>query len=280
QLLRLGMRRGDIGRRVAGGRLHVMHHGVYAVGHKAVSAVGHLMAAVLAAGEDAVLSHRSAAGHWGIAPSARALIEVTVPRRVDRPRIQVHRHALPLDEVAVHEGIPLTSVHRTILDLAATSGRARLESAIHEADVRRLYDRLSLPDLLARHPRRPGAATLRAILADGVMAPTRNEFERRFAELLAAAGVPRPRFNAPVRLRGNWIEVDALWERERLIVELDGYAVHGTPRAFESDHARDRMLHADRWLIIRVTWRQLEREPAEVVADICRALAARAPGAG
>jgi len=125
------------------------------------------------------------------------------------------------DEVTVKDGIPVTIVSRTLFDLAAVLSSGQLERAVNEAEIRRLWDRLSLQDLLVRHPRRPGAAKIRTVLA----------------------GIERPQANVPLLVEGRWIEVDCVWRRQCLIVELDGRETHGTAHAFENDRARDRGAH-------------------------------------
>jgi len=180
---------------------------------------------------------------------------------------------LPDDERDEIDGIPVTSVFRTIFDLAAVGTRREVERAYHEAEVQRLTDRVSLPTLLERYPGHRGAATVRAILAAREPAGiTRSELEERFVALLDAHRLPRPRLNAHLSLRGRFFEVDCLWERERLIVELDGAAVHGTHRAFHRDRGRDRVLLAHGFRVSHVTWAQLADEPTEIVADLRRLL--------
>jgi very-short-patch-repair endonuclease len=236
------------------------------------------MATVLALGPRAVLSHRSAAGLWGVAPRSAHAIEATRPTNARRrPGLIAHRARVPADERTVVDGIPVTSVPRTFLDLAAVVTRRRLERALHEMEVQGLTNEPSIPDLLERYPRRRGTAILRAILGEGAAARgvTRNDFEERFAALVDAYGLPRPRFNADVAVAGRFFSADCLWAKERLIVELDGRAVHGTGRAFESDRERDRLLLVEGWRVMRVTWRQLEAQGASIAADVRRALAAR-----
>jgi hypothetical protein len=212
------------------------------------------MAAVLAAGESAALSHRPAGAHWGLLQTARAAIEVTVPRqRRRRPGIELHVAALPPDEVTVLDGIPITTVPRTIFDLAAVERPSRVESAFNEAEGRRLTDPLSLIDLLQRYPRARGSRTIRAILATEPEGITREELEHRFREFIDEYDLPRPKFNHHVRVGKHLIEADCVWLEQQLIVELDGYATHGTRRAFESDRARDRVLAVREWRVIRVT---------------------------
>ena len=164
----------------------------------------------------------------------------------------------------------MTSVPRTVFDLAGVLDRRRLERALHEVEVRGLTDGVSLPDLLDRHPRRPGSALLRAVLADLASGhgATVNDFEALFAQVVAANDLPVPRFNADLAVSGRLVRPDALWDRERVIVELDGRATHGTQLAFEADRERDRLLVADGWRVVRVTWRQLRQDPGRIASDL------------
>jgi very-short-patch-repair endonuclease len=180
-----------------------------------------------------------------------------------------------MDEV---DGIPVTGVFRTIMDLAAISSKREVERAFHETEVRQLTDRVSLPQLLIRHPGRRGAKTVREILAGGEPAGiTQNDFEELFVAFLDANDLPRPRFNATLPVRGRLLRPDCMWPEERLIAELDGWAVHGTESAFESDRERDRILLAEGWGSTRITWRQLRDEPGAIAADLRDLL--RGPGA-
>ncbi len=232
------------------------------------------MAAVLAAGDGAVLSHRSAARFWQLLSPAAEWIEVTRPEgRVRRDGIFCHRSDLSEDEWLVRDGIPTTSPFRTIFDLAAVVTMRELERAWHEAEVQGLRGRVSLPMLLERYPGRRGARNLRALLEPSEpVGWTRNDFEEAFLALVVACGLPRPRMNADLALRGRFYEIDALWERERLAVELDSRGVHETKKRFESDRQRDRILVAEGWKTMRVTWRQLQEEPEEIAADLRLAL--------
>lgn len=233
------------------------------------------MAAVLACGPGTVLSHRTAGQLWRLMPRSEAMPEVTRPRKFKgRPEIRCHHAVLAADEVDVVHGIPTTSVHRTLFDLATVLKTRQLERAMNEAEVRGLTDRLSIPELLERHPRARGAATLRELLA--AKAPggtTVNDFEEDFVAFLDARGIPRPAFNAPLALRGRFFEIDCLWRDRRLAIELDGRAAHGTAAAFESDRERDRILQAEGWRTARITWRQLRDEPEAVARDLRRMLA-------
>jgi very-short-patch-repair endonuclease len=270
QLLALGLSADAIGRRLRAGRLHSIHRGVYAVGHRVVSRHGMWMAAVLVA-ERAVLSHRSAAALWGIRDSDR--VEITVSGALRRrPRVTVHGATLQDDETTIHEGIPVTTVARTLLDLAAELSAQHLERAATEAEVRRLTSPTSLEALLARHPKRAGTPKLRNLLERRSIGAnlTRSELENRFLAFLDAARLPRPRTNATVA----GYEVDFHWPRARLVVELDGYAAHGTRNAFEEDRARDRRLQLAGYRVLRITDRQLSGNTSEVAGQLRSTLSA------
>jgi very-short-patch-repair endonuclease len=237
------------------------------------------MAAVLASGHRAVLSHRSGARFWRLLPPAAEKVDVTCPgRRVRREGIVGHRANLQDDEWLVEDGIPVTSPFRTIFDLAAVASRREVERAWHEAEVRRLTDRVSLPALLERYPGRRGTRVLRELLgSDEPVSISRNEFEEAFLALVDACGLPRPRMNADLAVRRRFFEVDALWKHERFAVELDSRGVHGTKKRFESDRHRDRILVAEGYRTMHVTWLQLRDEPDEIAADLKLALGQPAP---
>ncbi|HYH54415.1 MAG TPA: hypothetical protein VD761_09820 [Solirubrobacterales bacterium] len=222
------------------------------------------------------MSHRSAARLWGVLPLAAEWIDVAVPgKRIRRQGIVNRRSEVADDEQTVVDGIPVTSVFRTIFDLAAVVDKRTLERALHEAEVRELRDRVSLPTLLERYPRRRGSRNLSALLeSQEPVGWTRNDFEEAFLALVDAYGLPRPRMNAALALRGRFFEIDALWEEQWIAVELDSRGVHGTRKRFETDRQRDRILLAEGWRTMRVTWRQLQEEPDEVVADLCLLLRA------
>lgn len=234
------------------------------------------MAAVLLGGDGAAASHGAAGTVWRLRRSAGGVIDVTAPRRRrTRSPVRFHHEALPPDEVTVERRIPVTTVPRTLLDLALVLDAHGLERAINEAEVRRLRDRLSLLDLLERHPRRAGTATLRSLLAAGLVGAgvTRSELEDRFLAFLDAAELERPGLNVPLRVGRGWVEVDCLWRAQRLIVELDGRAAHATAQAFERDRARDRARQAAGWRVVRITWRQLHERPEELALELSALLA-------
>jgi very-short-patch-repair endonuclease len=268
QLLAVGLGRGAIDRRVSTARLHVLHRGVFAVGHPVLTRHGVWMAAVLAGGDGAVLSHRSAAELWGIRRSARTPIEVTVPRhRGTRSGVQYHHILLPADEITIRDGIPVTDPARTLFDLASVVTYQQLEHALNEAEIRRLTSPLPLDALIARHPRRKGTAALRRALdkqrqtGETVI---RSGFETAFLDFAERHGLPRPRMNEPL---GPY-QPDAFWPDARLVVELDSYGIHTTRQAFEQDRARDRVLTTAGYRVIRVTWRQLTHEPEQLASEL------------
>jgi hypothetical protein len=233
------------------------------------------MAAVLAAGPGAALSHRSAAASWDLGSSERGPVDVTAPRQRVRPGIQVRRAALAPDEITTRDGIPITTVARTLLDLAAVLPPSQLERAVERAEALGLADTVPLAALLERHGGRRGTAALREVLQGGVQPVlTREELEARFLTFLDAHDLPRPAVNGDLHLAGRWIQPDFLWREQRLIVELDGHETHRTRAAFERDRERDRILQAAGWRVVRITWRQLHEDPDAIAADLLRLLAA------
>ncbi len=276
QLVALGAGRRAIEGRLRLGRLHRLHHGVYAVGHRALTRRSRWAAAVLAGGPGAVLSHRAAAALWGIRETSSGSIEITVTSK-SRSRGAIRRHfaELPADEVTTRHGIPVTTVPRTLLDLAATESADLVESAMRRAEYLRLDDRLSLPDLLARYPRRRGARAIRVCLARRAerTGHTRSPLEERFLSFLDRHRLPRPQLNAWINLGGRSVQVDCLWPERRQIVELDGFRAHGTKAAFREDRARDRLLRVAGYEVTRIAWAQLEREPEELARDLRTLLA-------
>ena len=275
QLLRIGLGRGKIDGRIATGRLHPVFRGAYAVGHTVLSRDARMLAGVLASGDAAVASHRTAGEIWGLTPIFAGSVEVTVPhawRSIEG--VLSHRSPVPADERRKVDGIPVTSPPRTFLDLAAGFEDRQLERAFNEMEVKRLTDALSVWDVIERYPGRPGIARARRVLnGRGPGGITRNDFEEAFVALLDAQGLPRGRMNATISVRGQFFEPDCLWTKQRLMVELDGREVHGTERSFESDRRRDRVLLAEGWRTSRVTWRALRAEPEAVAVDLRSALA-------
>ena len=215
---------------------------------------------MLAAGNGAVLSHASAAAAWELRPSGGGAIHVTVrghSGRKRRPGLRVHRSiTLTAGEVIVHRGIPITTPARTIVDLARTLKGRQLEHLVDLADQRQLLDF----DVLRQAP----PASLRAVLKRYAPAPTRSELEERFLALCDDHGLPRPETNSYV----EHYEVDFVWRARRLIVEVDGYAYHRSPRAFETDRERDVVLTLAGWRVMRFTWRHITERARWVAAAI------------
>jgi very-short-patch-repair endonuclease len=215
------------------------------------------MAAVLASGHEAVLSHWSAAAHWMIRPSSRSTVDVTTPRKSRTwDGIKRHHKALPVDEITVEEGIPVTTVPRTIFDLAATEAADVVESLLREMEYRELRDRLSLWDLVHRYPGRSGVRRVRVALERLEEEPEgyrRRGLEERFAPFLRRHRLPLPRFNDWIFVAGKRYQVDCHWPGSGQIVELDGWDGHSTRTAFREDRARDRRLRAAGYSVTRAS---------------------------
>jgi very-short-patch-repair endonuclease len=264
QLSDLGLGAGAIAMRARGGRLHRVHRGVYAVGHPLLTRHGRFMAAILACGEGAALSHTSAAVIWRLLKKEEARVHVTVPIHNGRERrrgIVVHRAGLEENEVAVLDRIPVTRPGRTLIDLADLVPRRTLERALDESE----YLRLDCSGLAPR-PGRRGSGLLTRVLSEHHVGATRtrSELEERFLLTCRRHRLPQPDVNSIV----EGYEVDFVWRRERLIVETDGHAAHGTRRAFERDRLRDAELAAAGWRVVRVTHERLGREPAAVAGQL------------
>jgi very-short-patch-repair endonuclease len=275
QLVAIGFEPRAIDRRVEAGRLHRVHRGVYLVGHRVAPTHAREMAATLACGGGAVVSHRSAARLWALVsyPALDREIEVTVADRNPgaKPGIRVHRvRRLDRRDVRSCDGIPITTPARTLLDLAGQIPPRGLEQALAEAQRRRLVRRRDLRELIGRNPSRRGAPALRA-LVEAVAAPalTRSQAEERLLALVRAAALPSPDVNA--RIGGH--EVDFLWRAQCLIVEVDGFAFHSSRTAFERDRLRDAELGAQGYRVMRVTWRQIVDAPEAMLVRITTALA-------
>jgi very-short-patch-repair endonuclease len=271
----------EIDWRIRRGRLHRVHPGVYSVGHRLIPRQGRLMAAVLASGPNAVLSHHSAAMVWALRAYTERAIHVTVPRKsTSTKRIRRHHSLLPADERTIEEGIPVTTVPRTILDLAATEDGDMVENLLRESERLRLSDRLSLPDLIERYPGRRGTRKVQAALdrlKEDPVGRRRSRLEERFAPFLRRYRLPLPRFNDWILLGDKRYQVDCHWPDLRQIVELDGWDGHSTRTAFREDRARDRRLAAAGHTITRITWNQLDDEPDEVAADLRELLQYKRP---
>jgi predicted transcriptional regulator of viral defense system len=276
QLRALRLSLGAVKHRTRVGRLRRVHRGVYAIGGAALPREGRNLAPVLACGESAVLSHVSAAVHWGLLSYEAPRPEVTAPAsRRGVPGIRLHRtRSLDAREITTHDGIPITTIARTLLDLAASSPTNHLEHAIGQAMRNQLYDHSAIEQVL--DGRRGTRALRRATAEDPAF--TRGELERRFRALCRRAGLPRPHSNVTVAdVDHHPREVDFFFPDHRLIVEVDGWGDHGTRVAFERDRAKDAALVAAGHTVLRFTKRQIAYDPdtvaARVRAGCCRAFA-------
>jgi hypothetical protein len=224
------------------------------------------MAAVLACGPDALLSHRSAAVLLDLLQITETRIDVSVvDNRRSRRGIAIHRVRLHRQDRTERSGIPVTSVARTLLDLAGVVRLRLLERAVDQAERMQVFDLRAIERLKERNPRRHGLAALNQVLAYYMgPAPTRSELERLFLGRCRKANLPPPAVNSFIA----GLEVDFAWQGHRVVVELDGYRYHGTRRAFERDRLRDSALQIAGYRVLRVTYRRLEREPAQVVSDL------------
>ena len=187
--------------------------------------------------------------------------------------VRFHCSPVPADEITEHNGIPVTTVARTLLDIAPTLSPTRLKSAIDIAENRHLGDAVALVDLVERYPRRAGTAAVRRILAEGRVGfdVPREELEVRFAEFVGRFGIPRPSTNGLIDAGGRSFEVDCAWPAAPLIVELDSREHHENSSAFENDRARDQALTGEGWRVMRVTWRQLHDDPQRLAATLNKA---------
>lgn len=268
QLLELGFSPRMIEHRLAKGWLRSLYRGVYALGHERLSMRGRWMAAVLACGDGAMLSHSSAAALWGLA-RPRGPIEVVARNWRRSPGLMVRRSFVHPGEREEIDAIPVCSVARVLLDLASIWDGERLERAWEEADRLGLLELQAMEQACARAQGRKGTGRLRRLVA-AAREPvrTRSLLEDRFAVFCREWGLPAPAFNCLVLDR----EVDALWPRERLIVELDGFAFHGHRAAFERDRTRDAKLQVAGYRVLHLTWLRLEEEPVEIAHEIHRLL--------
>jgi very-short-patch-repair endonuclease len=268
----IGLSRNALARRVESGRLHRIHKGVYAVGHRRLPSEGRWLAAVMACGRGAVLSHLDAAALWRVYKGEGARIHVTTTNRSGQaiPGLWIHRaRRLDAEDVTVKAGIPVTTVARTLVDLTDLLGPDRILRAMREADFLRLLDLDALDAAVQRaHGRRRLKALKQALAHHRPGQIVRDELEHRFAEVVRAAGLPAPDTNVRVQTRRRRYTVDCLWREQRVAVELDGRAAHARAMAFEEDRARDAALSASGLRPLRFTWRRVTHEPDEVIAEL------------
>jgi very-short-patch-repair endonuclease len=279
QLRELGLLDGAIDDRIAWGYLQPLFRGTFAIGHRAISREGRMLAATLACENGTVLSHGSAAELLGLWDKRLAVVHVIPSDWSGRkiPGIRWHRVRLPdPDEMAIRNGIRCTTVSRTIVDMAGQSGWGQLRRLVEQAAILRQLD-VDEIDLVLSRGRRRGAPRLRAVLSpwrgtSEERPRIRSRLEARLLPRLIEEGVSPPRCNARLQIDGHRLEVDMLWEKQKLAIETDGEETHGTPAAFQRDRLRDQILIAAGYRTARVTWRQVVDEPTAVVDRIARML--------
>ena len=272
QCVALGLTKQTVYKRARVGRLFRIHQGVYSlVPRQLLTRYGHWMAAVLACGEGAVLSHRTAAALHQLRATDRVHIEVTVPGATGRARkgIEVHRcTTLSPADVTVVNGIPCTSVARTFLDVGSVLPRRAVERAFDQAEVERVFDLRAIDDVLRRNPTHKGAPVVKSILAEHYIGrtATQSELEEAFLALCRRMGLPAPLVNEWVDLGDGdpAIWADFVWREQRVIVETDGDRFHSSKQARERDTRRDQRVVLAGWKPIRTTWRQVMNRPREL----------------
>jgi uncharacterized protein DUF559 len=279
QLLELGLSDEAIDHGVATARLYPLFRAAFAVGHARVGSHGRMLAAVLACGEGAVVSHGTAAFLLGLWDRPPGLINVIAPiesgRKIDGIR---RRHVPPpaAGEVEIREGIPCTNPSRTLVDLAGDGGEQSLRRTVERAAVLKVLDVSAVDAALARSRRR-GGPRLRMVLRDwrslGDPVRLRSDLEARLLALILADGLPAPSCNQVVKAGGRTMEVDFIWPDRKLVVEADGRRFHDHDLAFDRDRRRDRDLGQAGYQALRVTWKHLEQEPDETIAAIRARLA-------
>jgi very-short-patch-repair endonuclease len=269
QLLALGFGKRAIEHRIERGRLHVVAHGVYAVGWPKLASKGQWMAAVLACGDGAALSHRSAAALWEVGTEKPGVIDVSVRRRCElrRPGLRVRgRPSLPAGEIVIHGGIPVTSLVRTLVDLATELRPPVIERAVNEADKRDLIDPEALRSALDDFAGEPGVKILRNVLDKRTFRLSDSDLEILFRPIAAAAGLPSPLTKQAV----NGFEVDFFFPDMGLVVETDGLRYHRTPSTQTRDARRDRAHTLAGMTPLRFTHYEIKYERRRVQAELTR----------
>jgi very-short-patch-repair endonuclease len=272
QLTAAGIHAWQIDNRVKQDRLIPILPGVYGVGHDCIDRETRLMAAILFAGPGSVLSHETAAAHWGLLEWHGGIHVVrdfnrVLPGRSRDSWLIVHRtRFLPPSETAMHNHLPVTSVERTLLNIAATQPRRKVESCLTAAERLRLLDKRKMDKVLERGPGWKGINMLRALMAEwsDEVTRSRSDLEERFFFLCRGGGLDTPRVNTMI----EGFEVDIFWPQHRLIVELDSRTHHLTRKAFEEDRKRDAVLQAAGYRVVRITHRMLEQDPQSAVDSV------------
>jgi very-short-patch-repair endonuclease len=268
QLFALGITRGSYEHRVRAGALHRVFPSVVSVVWPVLEPLAHETAALLHAGDNAVLSHESAAALWGLADSPSFVAMTMIGRHArSQPGLRIHEvDVLDIRDVCLRHGFPVTSPARTLIDCASNSNIDRL---LNEARALKLVKNADLAEAMGRCPGRKGTGPLRKLLeAERETGFTRSEAERRLKRLVQQSGLERPIFNTYV----EGVEADAYWPGLKLVVEVDGVQFHGHYQAFQRDRAKANKLIAAGYVVLRFTWAQLTERPMLVVATIARTL--------
>jgi very-short-patch-repair endonuclease/predicted transcriptional regulator of viral defense system len=289
QLRHTGLSDDQIDSWIRAGRIHRVFRGVYTVGSASITEQGRVHAASFACGPQSVVSHRSAAFLLGIGERSPRVIDLITSskRGHEIDGIRVHGVAYPArhELIRVH-GIVCTSVARTVVDLAGTYGEDGLRETFERMAAEGKLDLGAIQEVLEAGGKRRGTPALRRVIEEwrpvaetAKYATVRSLFEAKLLPLVAKAGLPLPRINAPVRTTERILEVDLLWPDERFVVEADSRRHHGTEVAFERDRKRDLELMEVYYEVLRVTWKQVEREPQKVFAVVRSELERRRPAA-
>jgi very-short-patch-repair endonuclease len=277
QLRRLGFKDGAISHAVATGRLHRVFHGAYALGHQRIAKRGRLMAATLACGTGAVISHRSAGALLGLLDKGPVVIDVIAPLSRGRGIVGIYLHRVRtprLEETGTFDDIPCTSPARTLVDLAGTVGEWTLRSAFERAARHEMLDIAAIERSI--DPRRRGMKVLLKLIEEwrgaapllGKRGRLKSPLEAKVLPLVIGRDLPAPLFNAPVQIANGRIEVDFLWPDHRFALEADSRDFHGIAVAFERDRWRDRELMRAGYSTLRVTNRQAEQETEEIAETV------------
>lgn len=277
QLLSLGIGEDSVDYRLALGRLRFLYPGVYAVGHEALAPAGHALAAVMAVWPAAAASQWAATAIHGLTQWTRGAIHVSAEQsRRPRPGLVIHRAVLPASDLTIVDGVPATTVARTLLDMSAVTDARRLRSMVKRAEFKGLVDADALVAILECYPRRRGRGPLARMVSGYALStgPTMSPIEDDFIEFCVKRKLPLPQTNVPLHIGGQSIVVDCLWSGAHLIVELDGRDAHDRHLAFEDDRTRDRSLTAAGWRPMRVTSAQIRRNPGALETDLRAALSA------
>lgn len=274
QLLAAGVTRHQIDERIARGVLEPVHRGVYAIGGAPRTLEGTLFAAVLAGPPDAVVSHRSAAELRGLLPASRGQAHLTVGRTFHGPHdLTIHRSTSHVRAATVVDGIPCTSVPRTMVDVAASEGPLAARRVWTTLAGRRALDPRAIEAELRRGARRPGVRSVRTMLErhrEAVSGVTRSGLEDAALAMCAEHGLPMPRVNALVETEDDTYEADLLWDAPRVVVELDDWGTHGYAEAFGVDRARDFDLDLTRWRTVRLLRRDVTVDAARTAERLRR----------